>query len=121
MDLIMEFLQLAGYVAIAYSIVKWLAAPAAPSETDQVLTEIQDGSLIPLTVELDNNTFLCYNMLTKEFVCQGNDLNEIMKRFTERFPNTMLSFYDDNSTAVKILNEQRRSLLENRNCIGPTP
>ena len=117
----MEFLQLAGYVAIAYGIVKWLAAPAAPSETDQVLTEIQDGSLIPLTVELDNNTFLCYNMLTKEFVCQGNDLNEIMKRFTERFPNTMLSFYDDNSTAVKILNEQRRSLLENRNCIGPTP
>ena len=121
MDLIMEFLQLAGYVAIAYGIVKWLAAPAAPSETDQVLTEIQDGSLIPLTVELDNNTFLCYNMLTKEFVCQGHDLVEIMKRFTERFPNTMLSFYDDNSTAVKILNEQRRSLLENRNCIGPTP
>ena len=121
MDLILEFLQLAGYVGLAYGIVKWLAAPAAPSETDQILTEIQDGSLIPLTVELDNNTFLCYNMLTKEFVCQGHDLNEIMKRFTERFPNTMLSFYDDNSTAVKILNEQRRSLLENRNCIGPTP
>ena len=121
MDLILEFLQLAGYVGLVYGIVKWLAAPAAPSETDQILTEIQDGSLIPLTVELDNNTFLCYNMLTKEFVCQGNDLNEIMKRFTERFPNTMLSFYDDNSAAVKILNEQRRSLLENRNCIGPTP
>ena len=121
MDLIMEFLQLAGYVGLAYGIVKWLAAPAAPSETDQILTEIQDGSLIPLTVELDKDTFLCYNMLTKEFVCQGNDLNEIMKRFTERFPDTMLSFYDDNSAAVKILNEQRRSLLENRNCIGPTP
>lgn len=121
MDLILEFLQLAGYVAIAYGIAKWLAAPAAPSETNQIWTEIQDGRLIPLTVELDNNTFLCYNMLTKDFVCQGNDLNEIMKRFTERFPDTMLSFYDDNSAAVKILNEQRRSLLENRNCIGPTP
>ena len=121
MDLIMEFLQLAGYVGIAYGIFKLLIRPAAPTETDQVLAEIQDGSLIPLTVELDKNTFFCYNMLTKEFVCQGNDLNEIMKKFTERFPGTMLSIYDDNSTAVKILNEQRRSLIENRNCIGPTP
>ena len=121
MYLIMEFLELVGYVLIAYGIVRWITKPAVPSETDQILTEIQDGSLIPLRVELDKDTFLCYNMLTKEFVCQGNDLNEIMKRFTERFPNTMLSFYDDNSTAVKILNEQRRSLLENRNCIGPTP
>jgi len=121
MYLIMEFLELVGYVLIAYGIVRWITKPAVPSETDQILTEIQDGSLIPLRVELDKDTFLCYNMLTKEFVCQGNDLNEIMKRFTERFPDTMLSFYDDNSTAVKILNEQRRSLIENRNCIGPTP
>lgn len=117
MTLIVEFLELAGYVAIAYSIFKLLTKPTPLTETELTMAEIQDGSLIPLTVELDNNTFFCYNMLTKEFVCQGTDLNEIMKKFTERFPDTMLSIYNDNSTAVKILNEQRRSLLENRNRI----
>jgi hypothetical protein len=117
MTLVVEFLELAGYVAIAYGIFKLLTKSAPLTETELTMAEIQDGSLIPLTVELDNNTFFCYNMLTKEFVCQGNDLNEIMKKFTERFPDTMLSIYNDNSTAVKILNEQRRSQLENRNRI----
>ena len=117
MTLIVEFLELAGYVGLAYGIFKLLIKPSPLSDTDQTMAEIQDGSLIPLTVELDNNIFFCYNMLTKEFVCQGTDLNEIMKKFTERFPDTMLSFYNDNSVAIKILNEQRRSLLENRNRI----
>jgi hypothetical protein len=117
MTLIVEFLEMAGYVAIAYGIVKLLIKPAPLTETDQTMAEIQDGSLIPLTVELDKNTFFCYNMLTKEFVCQGADLKEIMKKFNERFPDTMFSIYDDKGAAVGILNEQRRSLLENRNRI----
>ena len=46
MDLIMEFLQLAGYVAIAYGIVKWLAAPAVPSETNQIYPKVSGSAVL---------------------------------------------------------------------------
>lgn len=42
---------------------------------------------IGLTVEKIGNEFFCWNEKDNEFVCQGSDLEEIRKRFRQRFPN----------------------------------
>jgi hypothetical protein len=68
--------------------------------------------LIALTVEIDNNQYFCYNALTKDFVCQGYSLKEIIERFRLRFPHKAAAIYDGDATAVRTLRNQMEELDE---------
>ena len=64
-------------------------------------------------MEIDNNQYFCYNALTKDFVCQGYSLKEIIERFRLRFPNKAAAIYDGDEIAVRTLRNQMEELDEN--------
>ena len=77
--------------------------------------EMDSGQLIPVTVEVDQNQYFCYNSITKAFVCQGYNIKEIADRFNLRFPESKLAIHNGDETAVKVLKEQMEKLYEDRN------
>ena len=89
-------------------------------DLDEVMNELELEKLIPLTVEVAGNQYLCYNSLTQEFVCQGVDLAEIVKRFKQRYPEKSAAIYNGDETAVRTLKSQLKELDENSSSIRPT-
>lgn len=86
-------------------------------ELEEVANRLDSGRLIPVTVEVDQEQYFCYNAITKDFVCQGYSLKEIAERFSLRFPESKLAIYNGDETAVKILKEQMKTLHENNSSI----
>lgn len=80
------------------------------SEISGVIEKLAQDQLIALTVEIDNNQYFCYNALTKDFVCQGYSLKEIIERFRLRYPDKAAAIYDGDETAVKTLKSQMDQL-----------
>ena len=83
------------------------------SELSTTMKNLAQERLIALTVEIDNNQYFCYNALTKDFVCQGYSLKEIIERFRLRYPHKAAAIYDGDETAVKTLRNQMEELDEN--------
>ena len=80
---------------------------------------LDEDRLIALTVEIDQNQYLCYNSMTKDFVCQGSDLKEIRERFRARYPDKDAAIYDGDQTAVAALKLQlKEQRKQNENSIG---
>jgi hypothetical protein len=91
------------------------------SELSDVMEKLAQDRLIALTVEIDNNQYFCYNALTKDFVCQGHSLKEIIERFRLRFPDKAAAIYDGDETAVQALKSQMKDMDENSSSIRSTP
>ena len=90
------------------------------TEAAEIVSKLADERLIPLTVEVDQNQYFCYNSITKAFVCQGYSLKEIVERFRQRYPNKAAAIYDGDETAVRTLKSQLKELDENFGSIRPT-
>jgi hypothetical protein len=110
--------------AMFFGALIWFAFTWAVSrylERHQVGTIVQDldqERLIPLTVEVDLDQYFCYNSITKDFVCQGRSLKEIVERFKLRYPDKAAAIYDGDETAVRTLKHQLKELGENFSSIG---
>lgn len=65
-----------------------------------------NDKIIPLKIEVDNNQFLCYNMLTQQFVCQGSNVQEIIERFQQRFPGFDATLNSGDEQALSTLRQQ---------------
>ena len=87
-------------------------------EVSEIAQDLEAEKLIALTVEVDGDQFLCYNAQTMMFVCQGRNLEEIRKRFRERFPSKSAAIYNGDESAVKVLRTQLKELNENSRSIG---
>ena len=79
-------------------------------ELGDIAQDLEEEKLIALTVEVDGDQFLCYNAQTMTFVCQGRDLEEIRKRFRERFPSKSAAIYNGDESAIKVLKKQLKEL-----------
>ena len=86
------------------------------SDIESTMEKLAQERLIALTVEIDNNQYFCYNALTKDFVCQGYSLKEIIERFRLRYPHKAAAIYDGDETAVRTLRNQMEELDENISC-----
>ena len=89
-------------------------------ELEEVMSELELEKLIPLTIEVAGNQYLCYNSITQEFVCQGVNLVEIVKKFKQRYPNKSAAIYNGDETAVRTLKSQLKELDENSSSIRYT-
>jgi hypothetical protein len=109
-----------GFGVIAFLIFVWVVARRLriqfESELTTTMKNLAHERLIALTVEIDNNQYFCYNALTKDFVCQGYSLKEIIERFRMRYPNKAAAIYDGDETAVKTLRSQLKDIDENLTC-----
>ena len=109
-----------GFGVIVFLIFVWAVASRIRvrmySDLEGVMEKIAQERLIALTVEIDNNQYFCYNALTKDFVCQGYSLKEIIERFRLRYPHKAAAIYDGDETAVRTLRNQMEELDENISC-----
>ena len=109
-----------GFGVIVFLLFVWVVSRRIriqfESELSTTMKNLAHERLIALTVEIDNNQYFCYNALTKDFVCQGYSLKEIIERFRLRYPNKAAAIYDGDETAVKTLRNQMEDLDENLTC-----
>jgi hypothetical protein len=106
-----------GFGVIVFLLFVWILSRRIQirfeSELSTTMKNLAQERLIALTVEIDNNQYFCYNALTKDFVCQGYSLKEIIERFRLRFPHKAAAIYDGDEIAVKTLRNQMEELDEN--------
>jgi hypothetical protein len=75
-------LMLGLYVCILYQRIK--------GRVDQMIKEVieeAEANMVGLDIELDKDTYFCYNNEDKQFVCQGATVAEIRTAFQSRFPD----------------------------------
>ena len=103
-----------GFGVILFLLFVWVVSRRIriqfESELSTTMKNLAHERLIALTVEIDNNQYFCYNALTKDFVCQGYSLKEIIERFRLRYPNKAAAIYDGDETAVHTLKSQMDQL-----------
>ena len=115
LSFIINFVLLGMVIWVVFT---WLVSRHLDNQLDSVLQELDEERLIPLTIEVDQNQYFCYNSFTKAFVCQGCNLKEIVERFKQRYPNKSAAIYDGDETAVRTLKSQLKELSENFSGIG---
>ena len=87
------------------------------SERVKILVDLDKERLIPLTIEVDGDQYLCYNSMTNDFVCQGANLQEIVNRFRARFPDKQAAFAKGDDAVIAALQLQSKDLHENSSSI----
>ena len=124
-ELLMFLDQVLMWVSLAVTafnlLVLWLARrieARMAEELTEIAQDLEEEKLIALTVEVDGDQFLCYNAQTMSFVCQGRDLEEIRKRFRERFPRKSAAIYNGDESAVKVLRTQLKEMNDNSSSVG---
>ena len=55
-------------------------------KVDELVDKLDNQKIIILEVEAVDGQFMCYNILTKEFVCMGRNMAEVAERFQQRYP-----------------------------------
>ena len=101
-------------------LVAWVVKRRIDSDLNAVSADIELERLIPLTIDIDGDQYLCYNSITQDFVCQGENLTEIVKRFKQRYPDKSAAIFNGDETAVRTLRLQLKELDENSSGIRPT-
>jgi hypothetical protein len=122
-----QLLEFVFWFVASYMLARLLTSWLISRLTSEIRAEIQEyadrldsGQLIPVTVEVDQEQYFCYNAITKDFVCQGHTLKEIAERFSLRFPESKLAIYNGDETAVKLLKEQLETLGTANGIKSPT-
>ena len=64
-----------------------------------------ESQYIVLDLEQDNGQYFCYDTRTKDFVCQGKNMSEIVQNFKLRYPGKRGVIYNAATDAVTDLRE----------------
>ena len=107
-------------IHVGLNLLAWMVKRRVDSDLEEVSNDLELERLIPLTVEVVDNQYFCYNSITQDFVCQGANLVEIVKRFKQRYPEKSAAIYNGDETAVRTLKSQLKELDENSSGIRYT-
>ena len=107
-------------IHVGLNLIAWMVKRRVDSDLVEVSNDLELERLIPLTVEVVDNQYFCYNSITQDFVCQGVNLVEIVKRFKQRYPEKSAAIYNGDETAVRTLKSQLKELDENSSGIRYT-
>jgi hypothetical protein len=91
---------------LIWFVFNWAVSRHLQRQIGAIARDLEQERLIPLTVEIDHNQYFCYNSVTKVFVCQGQNLKQIVERFKLRYPDKAAAIYDGDETAVYTLKSQ---------------
>lgn len=72
---------------------------AHQTEAREFVDKLVNQKMILLEIEAVDDQFLCYNALTKEFVCMGRNMDEVVNRFQQRYPNKSAGIVKDDPVA----------------------
>ena len=107
-------------IQVGLNLVAWGLKRRVESNLNTVSADIELERLIPLTIEVVDNQYFCYNSITQDFVCQGVNLVEIVKRFKQRYPDKSAAIFNGDETAVRTLKSQLKELDENSSSVRYT-
>jgi hypothetical protein len=119
-EFIVDSLLIFVTIYIGLTMLGWVLKRRVASELEEVSQDLELERLIPLTVEVVEDQYFCYNSITQDFVCQGVDLVEIVKKFKQRYPTKSAAIYDGDESAVRTLKSQLKELDENSSGIRYT-
>lgn len=91
---------------------------SAPETAEDLNERVEQGRIVLLEVEVENNQFFCYNHKTNQFVCQGQNVTEIIEHFKQRFPGLNAVLHTGDEQALKTLRQQLKEHRENSSSIG---
>ena len=76
-----------GFVVLGLYI--WILFQRIKGRVEEMVEQIiqrAEDNMVGLDVEVDKDTYFCYNSEDKQFVCQGKTVSEIRQAFGARFP-----------------------------------
>jgi hypothetical protein len=76
------------------------------------------AELVGLDIEVDQGRYFCYNSEDKQFVCQGNTVEEIKRAFSERFPGKTAYLAGGDPEVVEQFRTELLKLSINENSTG---
>lgn len=121
MESVLSFLELVFWVWVGWTAIGWaLSRQQDSAKLQEAMQDLEQERLIALTIEVDRDVYFCYNSISKEFVCQGQDIQEIVKNFALRYPDKQAAIFDGDESAVVTLKQQMGQISENRNSIRST-
>jgi hypothetical protein len=114
MESVLSFLELVFWVWAGWIAIGWVLSRQQDSaELQEAMQDLEQERLIALTIEVDQDVYFCYNSITKEFVCQGRDIQEIVKNFALRYPDKQAAIFDGDESAVVTLKQQMKQIGKN--------
>ena len=71
-------------------------------EVEEFVDKMVKQKLIILDIEAVDGQFMCYNSLTKEFVCMGQNMTEVQERFRQRYPDKEAALIKEDPAAQQL-------------------
>jgi len=93
-------------VRVAFTLLSW----RLEKQIVHVESSVESQYII-LDLEQDNGQYFCYNTQTKDFVCQGQDMAEIVRNFRSRYPGKRGVIYNAETDAVTALDKDLKELV----------
>ena len=90
-----------------------MSESAEPDTAQDLKDRVEQGRIVLLEVEVENDQFFCYNSKTRQFVCQGRNVTEIIEHFRQRFPGLNAVLHTGDETALTTLRQQLKQRQEN--------
>jgi hypothetical protein len=87
-------------VRIAFALLAWRLEKQIVHVEESV-----ESQYMILDLEQADNQYFCYNTRTKDFVCQGRDMSEIVQNFKLRYPGKRGVIYNAKTDAITDLKE----------------
>jgi len=80
----------------------WREFSEPASDVEEFVDKMVKQKLIILDIEAVDGQFLCYNSLTKEFVCMGRNMAEVQERFQQRYPQKEAALIKEDPVAQQL-------------------
>jgi len=80
----------------------WREFNEPASDVEEFVDKMVKQKLIILDIEAVDGQFMCYNSLTKEFVCMGQNMTEVQERFRQRYPDKEAALIKEDPAAQQL-------------------
>jgi len=80
----------------------WREFNEPASDVEEFVDKMVKQKLIILDIEAVDGQFMCYNSLTKEFVCMGRNMTEVQERFRQRYPHKEAALIKEDPVAQQL-------------------
>ena len=111
-----EFLNFLLNMLVVYALLKFAAfvferyilfrlMKEVRKELDQVTTKPVDN-ILTLDVQRVGDQYLCYDIMTNDFVCQGKNIAELSENFRVRYPTMQASLSSTDEETIAALSRE---------------
>jgi hypothetical protein len=105
-DFLINFALVYFLIRIVFKLIAWRL------EKQIVHVEkIVESEYVILDLEHTGDQYFCYNTQTKDFVCQGRNMSEIVQNFKSRYPSKRGVIYNAETDAVTALDKDLKEAV----------